>query len=122
MMAPAATVDLFAEKMLPHVIAKTVRQYNQWHLADTLELKDPTCRPILGYGRSLLYLVSESFEGGSRTPVIGMEKYYDAVGASGQHARVGRRQQRDAEHDARRLRQRSRDARERAPPIKAALA
>ena len=80
MMAPAATVDLFAEKMLPHVIAKTVRQYNQWHLADTLELKDPTCRPILGYGRSLLYLVSESFEGGSRTPVIGMETYYDAVG------------------------------------------
>lgn len=79
MMAPAATVDLFAEKMLPHVMAKTVRQYNQWHLSYPLEAKDPTCRAILGYGRSLLYLVSESFEGGSRTPLVGMQKYYDGI-------------------------------------------
>ena len=81
MMAPAATVELFERKMLPLVKEKTVRHYTQWHLSDTLELKDTTCRAILGYGRSLLYLVSHSFEGGSLTPIIGMQKYYESVSA-----------------------------------------
>lgn len=75
LMAPAATVALFEQKMLPHIRSGAVRQYNQWHLSDPLESADTTCRPILGYGRSLLYLVSESFEGGERTPIIGMQKY-----------------------------------------------
>lgn len=75
LMAPAARVDLFEQKMLPHITSGKVRQYNQWHLSDPLESADATCRPILGYGRSLLYLVSESFEGGKRTPVVGMAKY-----------------------------------------------
>jgi hypothetical protein len=75
-MAPAATVQLFDEKLLPHIASGKVASYNQWHLSDPLELKDTTCRPILGYGRSLLYLVSESFEGGTRTPILGMEKYH----------------------------------------------
>ncbi|HEY9397036.1 MAG TPA: C1 family peptidase [Burkholderiales bacterium] len=77
LMAPAATRALFDEKMLPHIKAQRVAQYNQWHLSDPLEEKDNTCRPILGYGRSLLYLVSESFEGGVRTPILGMQKYVD---------------------------------------------
>lgn len=81
MMAPAATVDLFASKMLPYIRSKQVTQYNQWHLSDALERNDKTCRAILGYGRSLLYLVSESFEGGARTPVLGMEKYYSKMKA-----------------------------------------
>ncbi|MDA7416944.1 C1 family peptidase [Xenophilus arseniciresistens] len=75
LMAPAATVELFEQKLLPHIQSGAVRQYNQWHLSDPLESADSTCRPILGYGRSLLYLVSESFEGGQRTPILGMQKY-----------------------------------------------
>jgi hypothetical protein len=49
------------------------------HLTDSAEQKDPTCKQILGYSRSLLYLVSESFEKGVRTPILGMEKYIDAL-------------------------------------------
>jgi len=75
-MAPAATVQLFDEKLRPHIVSGKVASYNQWHLSNPLELKDNTCRPILGYGRSLLYLVSQSFEGGTRTPILGMEKYH----------------------------------------------
>lgn len=74
LMAPAATVALFEQKLLPHIASGAVRQYHQWHLSDPLESADSTCRPILGYGRSLLYLVSESFEGGQRTPILGMQK------------------------------------------------
>lgn len=76
MMAPAATSALFSEKMLPLIKDRRVGQYNQWHLSDPLEAGDTTCRGILGYGRSLLYLVSESFEGGSQTGILGMEKYF----------------------------------------------
>lgn len=78
-MAPAATVELFEEKLRPHLKKGNVERYNQWHLSDPLESNDSTCRPILGYGRSLLYLVSESFEGGNRTPLIGMQKYFHAI-------------------------------------------
>ena len=41
-----------------------MKQFRTFHLSEAAEQQDPTCRPILGYGRSLLYLVSESFEGG----------------------------------------------------------
>jgi len=76
-MAPAATVDLFKETLLPRIKDKTVKQFRSFHLNDAAEQQDPTCKPVLGYGRSLLYLVSESFEGGVRTPLLGMEKYFD---------------------------------------------
>ncbi|HKY02688.1 MAG TPA: hypothetical protein VJM53_09075, partial [Burkholderiales bacterium] len=80
LMAPAATVSLFEQKMRPHIDNGHIGQYNQWLLSEPLELKDTTCRPILGYGRSLLYLVSESFEGGTRTPILGMQKYLKQLG------------------------------------------
>jgi hypothetical protein len=38
------------------------------------EEDDPTCGP---YKRSLLYLVSQSFEAGRQTPILGMQKYFD---------------------------------------------
>ena len=82
MMAPAASVDLFRETMLPAIRTKAIARYNQWHLSDNLELEDTSCRAIIGYGRSLLYLVSESFEGGRRTPILGMQKYYDKLDAA----------------------------------------
>lgn len=76
-LAPAATVDLFREKALPWIEKKKVKRYAQFHLLDEAERDDNTCRPVLGYGKSLLYLVSNSFEGGKRTPILGMQKYYD---------------------------------------------
>jgi hypothetical protein len=48
-----------------------VKNYNQFHLSEDVEQKDPTCKGILGYSRSLLYLVSHSFEKGISTPIAG---------------------------------------------------
>jgi hypothetical protein len=78
-MAPAARVDLFEEKLLPHIRSGRIAQYNQWQLSDALERADPTCRAILGYGRSLLYLVSQACEGGTPTPLLGMQTYFDGI-------------------------------------------
>jgi hypothetical protein len=75
-MAPAVTLKLFEETVLPRIQDGTVKRFHQFHLTDTAEQQDSTCRAILGYGRSLLYLVSQSFEGGVSTPILGMEKYF----------------------------------------------
>jgi hypothetical protein len=75
LMAPAATVGLFDQKLRPHVESGRIGNYNQWHLSDPLEVKDSSCTAMLGYGRSLLYLVANAFEGGTRTPILGMQKY-----------------------------------------------
>jgi len=72
LMAPAVRVDTFERLVLPHLISKTVDNYLQFSLTDQAENQDPTCKPYL---RSLLYLVSESFEAGVRTPILGMDKY-----------------------------------------------
>lgn len=76
LMAPAVTVELFNRTVLPRLKSNEVKMLNQFHLGDAQEQADPTCKPILYYTRSLLYLVSESFEGGKRTPLLGMEKYW----------------------------------------------
>jgi hypothetical protein len=78
-MAPAVRMDVFKACVVPQLTSGKVKQLNQFHLADDVELKDPTCKPILGYSRSLLYLVSRSFEGGKVTPILGMEKYFSEV-------------------------------------------
>jgi len=78
LMAPAARVDLFKQALLPRIKDRTVKQFHAFYLNDASEQQDTTCRPVLGYGRSLLYLVSQSFEGGVPTPILGMEKYFDA--------------------------------------------
>jgi hypothetical protein len=77
-MAAAATVDLFRRTLLPRIKEGTVKRFHSFHLSDSAEQQDATCKPILGYGRSLLYLVSEAFEGGVRTPILGMQTYFDA--------------------------------------------
>jgi hypothetical protein len=83
-MAAAVTVDLFERTLWPRLQDKTVREFRSFLLTDAAEEQDPTCRPVLGYGRSLLYLVSESFEGGTRTPILGMQKYFtDQVASRG---------------------------------------
>ena len=53
-----------------------------------MEQKDPTCKPILGYSRSLLYLVAQSLEQGRTTPILGMEKYFNDKIASKKLANV----------------------------------
>ncbi len=83
-MAPAVRVDTFETAALPAIRSGKVKRFNQFHLADGMEQVDPTCKPILGYSRSLLYLVSQSFEKGVQTPILGMEKYFNAgIGALG---------------------------------------
>lgn len=77
-MAPAVRVDTFKEKVLPAIKSGKVKRYHQFHLDDVMEQKDPTCKMLLGYGRSLLYLVAQSFEQGVVTPILGMQKYFDA--------------------------------------------
>jgi hypothetical protein len=74
-LAPAVTVQAFQELVVPH-LGKAVKQYNQFHLTRTAEEKDPTCRAILGYGRSLLHLVSGAFEERRLEPILGMEKFF----------------------------------------------
>ena len=76
-MAPAVTVDTFKKTIVPELKSGKVKRYHQFHLTETAEQQDSTCRMLLGYGRSLLYLVCESFEGGQTTPILGMEKYFD---------------------------------------------
>jgi hypothetical protein len=75
-MAPAVRVDTFQRHVVPHLENGNIRRYQQFHMSEAAEQADPTCRPYL---RSLLYLVSESFEGGARTPILGMQSHYDAL-------------------------------------------
>ena len=70
-MAPAVRLDTFTERLLPLLQSGQVKRYQQFSLTDRAEEDDPTCGP---YRRSLLYLVRESFEGGSPTPILGMER------------------------------------------------
>jgi hypothetical protein len=81
-MAPAVRTDLFKANVVPAIKSGKVKQYNHFELTDEMELKDPTCKPILGYSRSLLYLVSQSFEKGEVTPILGMEKFFSSEIAS----------------------------------------
>lgn len=76
LMAPAVTLKTFKELVVPH-LGSRVKRYQQFHLSDRAEEDDPTCGP---YRRSLLYLVSESFEGGTTTPLLGMDRYFQSAG------------------------------------------
>jgi hypothetical protein len=76
-MAPAVRVDMFEDLVVP-ALKDRIGQYNQFELSDAAELKDMTCEKLLGYTRSLLYLVSQSFEKDEQTkkiPILGMNIY-----------------------------------------------
>lgn len=75
-LAPAITMQDFRDLAYPHIQSGLVGRYQQFHLSDQAEQDDRTCSP---YRRSLLYLVSESFEHGVPTPILGMQKYYDTA-------------------------------------------
>jgi hypothetical protein len=82
-MAPAARVELFAQTVQPLLEAGRVGRYRQWHLSEPLEQRDRSTRPILMYGRSLLYLVSESFEDSRSARLLGLQEHYDQMAKTG---------------------------------------
>ncbi|MET0335429.1 MAG: C1 family peptidase [Rhizobacter sp.] len=78
-LAPAVKVSTFDARVRPHLESGVLKRYQQFHLTDRAEQDDGSCG---AYRRSLLYLVSESFEGGETTPILGMQKFFDAYGAT----------------------------------------
>jgi len=77
--APACTMKLFAATYLPAVRSKTIEHFNLFTMKDGTEQADD-CAKI--YHKSLLYLVSNSFEDQMRVPLVrdgepllGMEKF-----------------------------------------------
>ena len=75
-MAPAITVGLFKDILLPHIQSGECPQPTLYVLSDVGERDDD----VGPYGKSLLYLVSNAFEGKRETPILGMERFisYDS--------------------------------------------
>lgn len=81
--APACTVDIFNEFYLPAMEKKNIAKLAAFVLDDTTEQED-NCARI--YNKSLLYLVSNAFEGEGRipfyrqgVPILGMARWHDAT-------------------------------------------
>jgi hypothetical protein len=70
LMAPAVRSDTFVQTLAPLVKKGQVQRLQLFNLTAQAEEDDPTCGP---YRRSLLHLVAESFEGGTRRPILGLE-------------------------------------------------
>ena len=68
-LAPAITVDLFKEKLVD-LIGNRVKSLTQFTMARDFELVDA----VGPYRKSLLYLVSRSFEDRSEMPILGLEE------------------------------------------------
>ena len=62
-LAPAATIELFDSRIQPHLQSGRLGRYAQFHLQDALERAEGgAMRMLLGYKRSLLYLISNALE------------------------------------------------------------
>ena len=70
-MAPAVRVDVFKDLVLPSIRRKECPHPVLYILSDVGE-RDDNVGP---YGKSLLYLVSNSFVGKRETPLLGMERF-----------------------------------------------
>lgn len=77
--APACTTELFKQHYVPAIKKKRIKQFALFALSDKAE-QDDNCANV--YHKSLLYLVSHSFEDKPRiplfrpgVPILGMEKY-----------------------------------------------
>ncbi len=78
LLAPATTVDLYERDIAPRVRNSMVRRAAQFHLTDECENNEGgAMRTALLYKRSLLYLISNAFEGPHGVPVLGMRKYFE---------------------------------------------
>lgn len=74
-LAPAVRVDVFRETVLPALRAGEVGRFQTFHLDDKTEEDDS----VAVYRRSLLCLLRESFEGGRSTPILGLERDWQAL-------------------------------------------
>ena len=87
LMAPAITVELFKKKIVPLIdmAAKNGARTGKcphptlYILSDVGERDDD----VGPYGKSLLYLVSNAFEGERETPLLGMERFVSEIAHSG---------------------------------------
>lgn len=70
-LAPAIRVDEFKSLVLPEVLAGNCPHPSLYLLSDVGERDDD----VGPYGKSLLYLVSNAFEGRRETPLLGMERF-----------------------------------------------
>jgi hypothetical protein len=73
-MAPAIRADLFKQLLLDSINAGITPLPSLYVLSDALECGDS----IGPYGKSLLYLVSNAFEGTRGVPILGMQTFIDA--------------------------------------------
>ncbi|MDP2028782.1 MAG: C1 family peptidase [Thiobacillus sp.] len=73
-MAPAIRTDTFKQLLLPGLEAGQIPLPSLYMLSDKLE-RDDSVGP---YGKSLLYLVSNAFEGMREVPILGMKACIDA--------------------------------------------
>ena len=68
-LAPAITTDLFKDKLMP-LVGGRLKKLMQYTMHKDLELADS----VGPYRKSLLYLVSRSFEDSPETPILGLEE------------------------------------------------
>ncbi len=86
LMAPACTNDFFKQMIKPALASSTVEALTHFHLDDESERGDSVARV---YQKSLLYLVSRSFQQKrSVVPLMGMAKYIDRLDDRGVKNRV----------------------------------
>lgn len=69
-LAPAVTVDLFKEQLVP-LIGGRIQKLTEYTMQKDFELADNVGRI---YRKSLLYLVSRSFEDSPEMPILGLEE------------------------------------------------
>jgi hypothetical protein len=72
-MAPAIRIDLFKAVMVPKILDGTCPKPSMYILSKVGELDDD----VGPYGKSLLYLVSNAFEGIREVPLLGMQKFLE---------------------------------------------
>jgi pimeloyl-ACP methyl ester carboxylesterase len=76
-MAPAITTALFKARMLQPIVTGDVPMPTMFILSDQGE-RDDNVGP---YGKSLLYLVSNAFEGRRDVPILGMQRFIERLPA-----------------------------------------
>lgn len=87
--APACTLDFFSERIAPALQDKTVQELHHFLLDDRHE-QDDNVAAI--YRKSLLYLVSRAYQSRKGAqPIVGMEKYQQALQAELQRLRLAQR-------------------------------
>jgi hypothetical protein len=71
LMAPACRTELFKTALLPAIERKAIAAHHLFTMDDEAERQD-NCFNV--YHKSLLYLVSESFEGFGKQPLLGLQR------------------------------------------------